>query len=60
MVRVPGITATMPGLADARVMLDAERRQLFLHDARGAMLLEAELGMGVQITTNGGEFVVPA
>ena len=48
------------GLADAGVMLDAERGELLLHDARGPVLLEAELGMGVQITTNGGEFVVPA
>ena len=48
------------GLADAGVMLDAERGELLLHDARGAMLLEAELGMRVEVTANGGEFVVPA
>ena len=46
------------GLADAGVMLDAERGELLVHHARGPVLLEAELGMGVQITANGGEFVV--
>ena len=46
------------GLADADVVLDAERGELLLHHARGAMLLEAELGMGVEITTNRAEFVV--
>ncbi len=57
-VRLARNDGNQPRLADAGVMLDAQGRKLFLHDARGAFLLEAELGMGVEITTNGSEFVV--
>ena len=48
-----------PGLADPDVMLDAQRRQPFLHDARGSMLLEAQFRMRMQVAADGGEFVVP-
>jgi hypothetical protein len=41
-------------------MLDAQRRQPFLHDARGSMFLEAQFRMRVQVAADGGEFVVPA
>ncbi len=37
--------------------LDAPLRELFGDDPRGADLLESDLGMGVQIPSNGGEFV---
>jgi len=37
--------------ADTGVMLDARRSELASDDLRGAVLLEAELGMGVQIAT---------
>ena len=45
----------MPVLPMPVWMLDAQRAQLLLHDARGAVLLEAELGMRVQVAAQRGE-----
>ena len=41
-------------------MLDAQMRQAFLHDPRGTVFFESQLGMRVQVAPNNGEFVVPA
>ena len=47
------------GAADPRVMLDAQRRQLLADDAGRAMLLEAELGMRVEIAADRRELILP-
>ncbi len=44
-----------PGLADVAVMLDAERGELARDDLDGAVLLEAQLGMRVQVAPQGGQ-----
>jgi hypothetical protein len=44
----------------AGVMLDRPRRQLVAHEARGAMLFEAQLGMRVKVAANVGERIRPA
>ena len=49
-----------PGAADAAVHLEAERLELVGHDPRGARLLEAELGMGVDVAPPGGHLAVQA
>jgi hypothetical protein len=43
------------GATDCTVHLDAERFQLSCHDVRGAMLLEAELGVCVEILADRGQ-----
>ena len=48
------------GLADAGVVLDAQSRQVLLHDSRGPVLLEAQFGVRVQVAADAGELVVPA
>ena len=47
-------------LADAGVMLHAQARQILLDDARGTVLLEAQVRMRVQVAADSGELVVPA
>src|SRR6476620_10902100 len=44
------------GAAETAMHLDAPLRQLVGDDAGGADLLEADLGMGMQIAAYGGEF----
>ena len=46
-------------LADAGVMLDAERGEPLADDLRGAVLLEAELRMHVEVAAHRREFGVP-
>lgn len=46
------------GLADATMHFDAQRFQRASHDARGAHLLESQLGMGVQIAPQRRQFVM--
>jgi hypothetical protein len=48
------------GLAHAGVVLDVERGQPLGHHVRGAVLLEAELGMRVQVAADRHEIVLPA
>ena len=45
----PRIDRDDAGLADPRVMLDAERREPLADDLRGPVLLEAELRVHVQV-----------
>src|SRR5438477_270438 len=49
-----------PGLADAAMHLDPKALELFGHQVGGALLLKAELGMGVDIAPPFGQLVVKA
>ena len=51
-------TPTTPGLADAAMHLDPPFRQLARHQVGGAVLLQAQFRMGMDIAANGGQFVL--
>ena len=59
-VAAPGNDGDDTGAPDAGVMLDAERAQVIADEASGAMLLEAQLGVCVQVAADLDQFVGPA
>ena len=50
--------ADQPGLADAAMHLDAELGELAGHQVGGALLFEAELGVGMDVAAPAGQLVV--